>query len=399
MTWRFFRFQVNKRVEYALQRYHPWIYRRQCSSALDAIPLGSILRIVGTANQFLGLGLYDPMSAIAIRVFSWEDLEPDIAYFKSKFLKAYERRKKFLSYYKTNAFRWVHGEADGLPGLSIDVYHSIGVARLYLLSWKEYLEQAMGEAAKELGLKKLYLRPKRGQTVSEDGLIELLSGRIEAVPEPVSFGEAGQVYFAYPMTGLKSGFFLDLRELRLFLKTAVKPGFSVLNLFANDGVFSALASLYGAEEVISVERRAGGESHAHALFQEWGIAFDPNAWIVEDVWKYLERQAAAPCYDLAIIDPPSLASSARHLQNALGSWQRLHADTLRLLKTPSHFLSISCSERVNESMQITWTARAAKEVGRKIELVARLPGNFDHPELKQLPERNYFRALYWKVMS
>src|SRR3989338_10784598 len=78
------RFQVNKRVESALKKQHRWIFRRQCSTALKALPLGALVRLVGTNNQFLGLGIYEPLSLTAIRVFSFEDITPDKDFFRRK---------------------------------------------------------------------------------------------------------------------------------------------------------------------------------------------------------------------------------------------------------------------------------------------------------------------------
>jgi len=88
------RFQVNKRVEAALKKNHPWIFKNQCSTALGGLKIGSLVRLLGPTNNFLGIGIYEPLGAIAIRVFQWEDILIDEKYFFRKLLKAHNKRLK-----------------------------------------------------------------------------------------------------------------------------------------------------------------------------------------------------------------------------------------------------------------------------------------------------------------
>lgn len=389
------RFQVNKRVEAALKNHHPWIFRNQCSSALDAIPVGSLVKIYGTKNNFLGLGIFEPLSAVAIRVFSFQDFEPSPTFFLNKLRRAHEKRLPHIVECNTNAYRLLHGEADGFPGVTLDVYDKTGVVVFYLKSWRPFIENPLKNFAEEIGLKKLYVKTAHGNQ-DEPQLENLLSGEKESVPEPVWFLEDGLVFPAYPVSGLKTGFFLDLREVRLVLPHLIKKGQTVLNLFAADGVFSAQALKAGASQVVSVERHDAGRAHFEALCKRWKIPFESRDWIEGDAWEYLEKTSPDKKFDVVIVDPPSLASKKDQLPTLKGTWSRLHTAALSQLAPDGILISISCTERLLAQDQIEWTKSAAKSMGLQLKLLKVLPPNFDHPEMKNLPERNYFHAVAWK---
>ncbi len=413
MTMNPLRFQVNKRVESALAKKHPWIYRDQCSSALAAIPVGSLVRAVGTRNQFLGIGLYEPLSSIAIRLFCFEDRPLDGDYFRAALLKAYEKRLPRLQDANTNAFRWIHGESDGFPGLAIDIYDAIGVVVPYLESWVDIAFAELITVAQSIGLQALYLKPPHGAALSpglqkklgapastngSPSLWNLFSKRFEALPEPIRFAENGHCFLAYPASGIKTGFFLDLREVRSAIAAHVSPGDRVLNLFANDGALSALALKAGAKAAISVEENDPAATRARALFSEMGFSFCESDWIRADVWKYLNSPQDSAPYDIAIVDPPSLASKKGERDALSRVWTGLHTPVIRQMKSGGTLFSISCTERLSREVQLAATERAALYAGKKIHLLKILPKPFDHPGLPSLPERDYLRAAVWRVV-
>lgn len=389
------RFQVNKRVEAALKKHHPWIYRNQCSSALDAIPQGSILRIVGTKNNFLGFGIYEPLSAIAVRVFSFQDLPIDENFFFKKLQRALEKRQPHVHECNTNAYRLLHGEADAFPGVTMDVFDRTAVMVFHIQSWRPLLENSLKKLAAETGLEKIFIKAAHGKN-TDDTLENLLTGMTEKIQEPLWFVEDGFDFPAYPASGLKTGFFLDLREVRLVLPHIVQAGDPVLNLFANDGTFSAIATKAGAKEVTSVERHEIGKIHALEIFKKWRLDFAAQNWITGDVWEFLKNANSTKKFNVILLDPPSLASKKSQEKNLKKTWEDLHTAAFRLLSQNGYFISISCTERLSVEKQIQWTQSAAHQAGIKLELVKILPPNFDHPEMKNLPERNYFRAMVWR---
>ncbi|OGQ07630.1 MAG: hypothetical protein A3G32_02800 [Deltaproteobacteria bacterium RIFCSPLOWO2_12_FULL_40_28] len=378
------RFQVNKRVEAALKKNHPWIFKNQCSTALGGLKIGSLVRLLGPTNNFLGIGIYEPLGAIAIRVFQWEDILIDEKYFFRKLLKAHNKRLKYLASYNTNAYRLIHGEADGFPGLTIDIFDKTAIVVFYLKSWKEILKNILEKELMEIGIEKIYVKEPHGNGGEGD------------ITKPIQFIENSCPFLAWPLSGLKTGFFLDLREVRLALAHLVKEGDTMLNLFANDGNLSVISKSLGAQKVISVEQHETSKTQAQALFDLWEIPFEDKNWITDDVWKYLEKETDEK-FDVIILDPPSLSTQKKQKGNLANTWKFLHINSFKRLKPGGKLISISCTERLSKEDQIKYTLESAKTLEQKIKLIQKIGPSFDHPELKSLPERNYFRALVWEI--
>lgn len=404
------RFQVNKRVELALRQGHPWVFRGQCSTALDAIPIGSFVRLVGTQNTFLGIGIYEPLSAIAIRIVSWKDIELTEAFFVTRLLRAWEQRAKGVAKLELSGFRWVHGEADQLPGVAIDVYDDIAIVQFYLPSWREVLREPISQALEKLHLRAAWEKPVRGKTAgpviaetaptnAAEVDVSVYAGDTSSPHEPLTFHESGRSWYAWPLTGLKTGFFLDLRQVRHSLAQLVKPGSRWLNLFANDGALSALLLDAGAEQVVSVERHEQGALQARALYRACDIKWKATDWLTANAWEYAAHLAQNEMFDGAIIDPPILATCEEQLPSAKHAWMKLHQRILQHLQPGANLLAISCTERLAESTLKTWMQEASRAAGKSVKLVKVLPGNFDHPVLPALKERDGFHALIWQIAA
>lgn len=387
------RFQVNKRVEAALKKNHPWVFTNQCSTAISGLEIGSLVRLVGPSNNFLGIGIYEPLGAIAIRVFQWEEMLLDEKYFLRKLLKAQNKRLKYLASYNTNAYRLIHGEADGFPGLTIDIFDKTAIIVFYLKSWKEILKNILEKELEEMGIEKIYVKGAHGKKLPPS----LWEG-VQGEGEPIPFTENSCPFLAWPITGSKTGFFLDLREVRLALANLIKEKNLVLNLFANDGNLSVISKSLGSKKVISVEQHEASKTQAKALFDLWEIPFEDQDWIHDDVWKYLEKETDEK-FDVIILDPPSLSTHKNQKGNLENTWKFLHINSLKRLNPGGKLISISCTERLSRENQIKYTLESAKNLGQKIKLIQELGPSFDHPELKSLPERNYFRALVWQVLK
>ncbi|MCB1214459.1 MAG: class I SAM-dependent rRNA methyltransferase, partial [Deltaproteobacteria bacterium] len=394
------RFQVKKATAQAIQKGHPWIYRRQCSSALKVLPEKSLLRLVGPTNEFLGWGIYEPLSAIAIRVFSKKSNEPTEDFFYQKLLQAWEKRQAFLKGSNTNAFRWVHGEADSFPGLNIDVYDQNAIAVFYLKTWQSLLKNTLVKLGKKLGLKQFLVKEPHGQGKSKQAtcLLELFSQKLIKFKEPIYFKEGQYLYLAFPLSGQKTGFYLDLRPVRQCLEQLNLKNQRVLNLFAHTGSLSALAEKQGAHQVVSVEASHTCQKHFEVLKQTWHLKSTTQTWIQQDVWDYLDSDSFKKneAFDLVILDPPSLAKNKTSSQNLSKTWKNFIKKLLKHLKPQAKLLTISCTDRLHEKQLKNWIQEACLKSPVQVQHLQSLSRAWDHPTHPLLKERDYFHALLWQ---
>ena len=117
----------------------------------------------------------------------------------------------------TTTFRLVHGEGDGLPGLTVDVYDDHLVASLYDEAAPH--EDAILDALHALGFAGVYVkrRPKQASTIVDPRRAEVApSEAVRGTSAAPSFlaWENGARFVVSLGDGLSTGIFLDMREVR-----------------------------------------------------------------------------------------------------------------------------------------------------------------------------------------
>jgi 23S rRNA (cytosine1962-C5)-methyltransferase len=228
-----------------LRAGHPWVYRDRLQSDLR---LRSGIWVRLRCAGWTGYGLWDARSPIAVRVFS-ELGVPDARWVRERVRSAWERRAP-LRQTETTAYRWLFGEGDGLPGLTVDLYGEYAVVQTYAESLETIVPWVV-EALRETAPLRGILRRVQQEERAEDGAkAQLIWG--QAPPADLTVLEHGLRFRANLFAGQKTGLFLDHRENRRFLE-GWSAGRSVLNCFA----YTRLLALRGA-------RRGGrGDERRH----------------------------------------------------------------------------------------------------------------------------------------
>lgn len=108
---------------------HPWVWREAISRGLDGTAPGDEVQLVAPDGTPVGRGLVDPRSPIAVRVWTRRREPIDAALWRARATRACERRSRLFDGTRTDAFRVLHGEGDRMPGLVVDRYASVAVAR------------------------------------------------------------------------------------------------------------------------------------------------------------------------------------------------------------------------------------------------------------------------------
>src|SRR3989442_12286365 len=107
---------------------HPWIYQNELEGwPPDAAP-GDLVDLHDSQGHFLGRGYLNPRTARVVRVLARGRVPVDQEFFLSRIRQAMALRERLLG--GRVAYRVVHGEADGLPGLAVDRYDAAGAIQL-----------------------------------------------------------------------------------------------------------------------------------------------------------------------------------------------------------------------------------------------------------------------------
>jgi 23S rRNA (cytosine1962-C5)-methyltransferase len=370
---------------------HPWIYRSDLIDPPDA-PAGAIT-VTDRAGRPLGVALYSPQSEIAIRLLDRDPSAPlDAAWWRDRLARALARRAPLESL--TNAYRVVHGEADGLPSLIVDRYDRWLVVQL-LSAGLEAFRTPIVNALRELLAPEGILARNDTAVRTKEGLgraTELLSGD---VPREIEVTEHGIHYLAAPWDGQKTGAFLDQRENRV-LAGAVARG-RALDCFAYHGSF-ALHLARNATNVTALD--SSGPALARARENAARNGFTNIQTVQTDAFEFLRAEEHAGAhYDTIVLDPPAFAKTRHSLDSAIRGYKEINLRAMQLLSPGGMLFTASCSFHLSSSLFRDMLRDAAADSGRRIALREFRGQPLDHPEVLTIPESGYIKGALLEALE
>src|SRR3954471_5347014 len=103
-------------------RRHPGVYPESVKKIDGTYSNGDVLRVAAPDGKFVAHAFVNDRSRLMLRLVSFKEAEKiDAAFVRERVRAATELREKTLGLpARTNAYRVVHSEADGLPGLIVD---------------------------------------------------------------------------------------------------------------------------------------------------------------------------------------------------------------------------------------------------------------------------------------
>ena len=375
-----------------LKQGYPWIYRDWLKD-LPPAPAGSRAMVRDKEGALLAFGMYDPAGPLAVRVCALEREQLDDDLVRAKLDAALALRRALFDASATDGFRLLNGEGDGLPGLTCDLYADRAVLKLDgdapAAFWNvdavaDWLAGRLGVAGVFLKFRadaKTRGRPVRGPVPSE----------------PARFRENNLHFQANLVEGQKTGFFFDQRDNRARIG-ALARGRSVLNLFAYTGGFSVYAGAGGATRVTSVDLAKPAVEDARRNWLLNDLPPDAHEAVAVDAFQFLEEaRAAKRSWDLVVVDPPSFAPAARHVERALASYQTLFASALQVLAPGGIAALSSCSSHVSTQMFLELTEAAVSKARRRATVLGVHGQPADHPFPLVCRELQYLKFLLLQV--
>jgi 23S rRNA (cytosine1962-C5)-methyltransferase len=381
---------LKKGKEYSIQRFHPWIFSGAIQSIDGKIEDGGWVEVNDLKGNILGFGHYQNGS-IAVRMLSFLQEVPE-NFYELKIRKALlTRNASSLPAVNTNAYRLIHGEGDGLPGLIIDYYdgaivmqaHDVGMHNDRTII-AEALKKVFADELKVIYYKSQSTLPGKMREAETN---EYLFG-MGSIPHIVV--ENGNKFFVDWEEGQKTGFFLDQRENRKLLGDFSK-GKKVLNTFCYTGGFSVYALHAGAEVVHSVDSSQKAIDLTKKNLELNGFNTNLHPGYAVDTFDFLKDKQDH--YDVIILDPPAFAKHRDARHQAVRGYQRLNAEAMRVIKPGGVIFTFSCSQVVDRQLFYDTVVSAAIQAGRQIKVLHHLSQPADHPVSIFHPEGEYLKGL------
>ena len=397
--------QLSK-VKLAYAPAGPNAFRRMIGSA-EGASAGEIVAVYDKNNRPYGVGLYNPRSQIALRIFTREN--PDIfdleSFIKRQVSRAVDFRRSVLKLDKvTDACRLVHDYGDGLPGLVVDRYGDNIVLEFY--SFAMYRLAPMLEAAfREHFPKAVFHHRASSYTEAMEGfklpapqpVISTAGGKHMAVSpaKKARVSENGVLFEVDLAGGHKTGFFCDQRDNRLYA-SSLAEGRSVLDICSYTGGFGIYAmKLGGAKEVTCVELDADAVELSKRNANINKVTIDP---VCSDAFPYMRQMFQnSKKYDMVILDPYKLVASREDQEKGIFKYRDFNRLALSLVAEGGLFLSCSCSGLVSMEDFSHIVRAAAANAGRRAHIFRKSGAGADHPVASDYPEGEYLKAVWARV--
>ena len=377
----------------AIRSGHPWVFRDALHRPLSNVAPDAVLQICDADGYHLGWGLYEPEGAVALRIvgrspnFKWDE-----AAIAKRLDRALAFRERLMDAEAGDAYRLIHGEADGFPGLAVDRLGDFLLLYKYSRCAESYLDILVKLLAQKELARGIYMQDRVRPVQASERRPAAIHMAGETAPPEYEVTEDGLRFVVDVTAPVSPGLFLDLREgRREFEKRAA--GKRVLNLFSFTGAFGVRAVRAGAKEVVNVDSAA--RSHARCRQNLTASGFDAEACeaLNGDVFKHLERlRDRGRRFDLVVVDPPPFSKVDGNIFSALKDWARLMRAVADVVETGGEVLAVCNAATLSGQEFLNAIGEGLALAKRRGSLIAEWGLPPDFPVLPAFGEGRYLKV-------
>ncbi len=392
------RLTVTKKAERAIRSGHPWVYGDEVTEDPGGWADGDIVDVYSAGGKWLGAGYGNHVSKLRVRLLSRNGNDRfDEAFYRRRVHYAVEYRRQVMGD-GFSACRLIFGEADGLPGLTVDRYNDILVMEVLCAGTERYkrllcgflLEELAGEVTAVYERSDSPLRAKEG--------LESVTGWAVGSGSGYTVIEENGVRFGVDyIGGQKTGFFLDQSRNRAEVMR-LAYGKRVLDCFTHTGAFALHAALGGAARVTAADISRSALDTARENARLNGI--DSIEFLQTDVFDLLTDMTARRdrSYDFIILDPPAFTKSGATVQAAFRGYKEINLKAMRLLPRGGYLATCSCSHFMTDELFRRMLAEAAADAQVHLRQLYVGRQGPDHPILWGVPETDYLEFYIFQVV-
>ncbi|WP_171174203.1 RSP_2647 family RNA methyltransferase [Ruegeria sp. HKCCD8929] len=380
-----------------LRHGFPWVYANDIVTdrRTRKIEPGALTVLEDDNRAPIGLVAVNPASKIMCRMLDRDPAaELTAEWFETRLTRALELRERLFD---APYYRLIHAEADGFPGVIIDRFGDTCVIQPNA-AWAEVHLDQLTEALVNVTGVTTVLKNASGRTRSLEGLDDVsatLRGETPTVPLPVPMN--GATYMADLTGGQKTGLFYDQRSNHAFAARLVHPQARVLDVFSHVGGFALAMLVGGATQALSVDGSAAALDLARQGAEASGFAdrFETRQGDAFEVLTALGEEGAQ--FDVVICDPPAFAPSKQALDAGLRAYERVARLAAPLVEPGGYLGLCSCSHAADLGRFRDASARGIGRAGRHAQLIHTGYAGPDHPQLPQLAESGYLKAVFFRL--
>lgn len=378
-----------------------WVYDNEIDTITGTFKNGDIVLVHDFDGYPMGAGFINQNSKIRVRMLTRKaDQEIDEAFLYMRVKNAWEYRKNVMPEKDLNCCRVIFGEADWLPGLTVDKYDDVLVVESLALGM-DLIKPIVIDALKDILLKDgikirgIYersdapVRKKEGMLPYKGFIGEKFDTNVEIV-------ENGIHYMVDVVNGQKTGFFLDQKYNRLAMQRICKDK-KVLDCFTHMGTFALNAGIAGAKDVTGLDISEFAVAQATENAKRNGLEKTVKfraADVLDELPKLYEQGES---YDVVILDPPAFTKSREATKNAIKGYREINMKGMKLVRDGGFLATCSCSHFMTQELFTEVIGQAAKAVHKRLRQIEFRTQACDHPILWSADESYYLKFYIFQV--
>lgn len=385
--------KVSLKAAKSVRQGYPWVWRQEVEAWPADLPPGALIDVVDSQKNALGQAFAASKSPLALRLVSRKlgaEERIDDAFFRRRFELALARRSSLEG---RDAYRVVHSEADLVPGLIVDRYGS-ALSMQTLSEGADARKERWAQLLAEVTGAKLIVCRDDASGRDFEGLSRESRVLHGTGPTLLRYHEGDSELELDLLADAKTGSFLD--QLDNHLRAGELAKGRALDTFSYHGGF-ALSLARTCSSVLAIEQEPKAAQRARANVERNGHRHvevkTANAF---DVLR--ELSDAEEHFETVVIDPPGLAKRSEGVAVAKRAYHELNVRAFKLVAPEGLLVTCSCSGKVSREAFEDVVLEAARDAKRTIQILERRGAGIDHPVLPGLPETEYLKAWFVRVL-
>ena len=384
-----------KGKEKKIENFYPNVFKDEIKSVLGEAKTGDIVDVLRDDMKFVGRGYVTEGTSAFVRVLTTKDEKIDKDFIYNKIKTAYDKRKHLVE--ETNCTRVFFSEADGIPGLVIDKFEKYISIQFRNSGVEAFRQEIINGVKKYMKPKGIYERSDVENRVHEG--VEEKTGIIYGeIPAEIIMEDNGLKYIIDIVNGQKTGFFLDQRDSRKFIRPYLNDKTRFLDVFSSSGGFSMAALKENCAKVTAIDKEPYALELCRRNYEVNGFTGDFET-LEGDAFMLLKTLVGRGAkYDVITLDPPSLIKKKIDIRRGREFFFELCDSSFKLLDRGGILGVITCAYHMGLQDLLEVTRMAASNNGKMVQVIGINYQPEDHPWILHIPETLYLKALWVRVV-
>lgn len=384
-----------KGKEKKIENFYPNVFKDEIKSVLGDVKTGDIVDVLRDDMKFVGRGYVTEGTSAFVRVLTTKDEKIDKDFIYNKIKTAYDKRKYLAE--ETNCTRVFFSEADGIPGLVIDKFEKYISIQFRNSGVEAFRQEIINGVKKYMKPKGIYERSDVENRVHEG--VEEKTGIIYGeIPAEIIMEDNGLKYTIDIVNGQKTGFFLDQRDSRKFIRPYLNDKTRFLDVFSSSGGFSMAALKENCAKVTAIDKEPYALELCRKNYEVNDFTGDFET-LEGDAFMLLKTLVGRGAkYDVITLDPPSLIKKKIDIRRGREFFFELCDSSFKLLDKGGILGVITCAYHMGLQDLLEVTRMAASNNGKMVQVIGINYQPEDHPWILHIPETLYLKALWVRVV-